>query len=100
MKEHLSSDGAPILVHGPKGVGRRWLVEKAIADSGLQRLPDLSFRHGVGADTWPARIASIAEAAESDELGKALQSKHRPSPQALAELAAEALSKAPLAGKV
>jgi len=100
MKAHLSSDGGPILVHGPKGVGRRWLVEKAIADSGLERLPDLSFGRGIGADTLLARIASIAEAAENDELGKALQSKNRPSPQALAELAAEALSKAPLAGKV
>jgi hypothetical protein len=100
MKEHLSSDGGPILVHGPKGVGRRWLVEKAIADSGLERLPDLSFARGVGADTLLARIASIAEAAENDELGKALQSKNRPSPQALAEMAAEALARAPLAGKV
>jgi tetratricopeptide (TPR) repeat protein len=100
MKTHLSSDGGPILVYGPKGVGRRWLVEKAIADSGLERLPDLTFGRGIGADTLLARIASIAEAAENDELGKALQSKHRPSPQALAELAAEALSKAPLAGKV
>ena len=41
LKEHLSTDGGPILVHGPKGVGRRWLVEKAISDSGLERLPDL-----------------------------------------------------------
>ncbi len=90
----------PILVHGPKGVGRRWLVEKAIGDSGLERLPNLSFGRGVGADTLLARIASIAEAAENDELGKALQSKDRPSPQALAELAAEALARAPLAGKV
>lgn len=74
----LLGAGGPIVVSGPSGVGKRQLVEHAIAESGLTRLPDLALGWGSVADTLAARLAEVARAGGSDKLAKALTSKHKP----------------------
>ena len=90
----LSEDGGPILVTGPSGVGRRWLVEKALEGAGLKRLPDFSIGRGVGADTLAGRVAAAAKAAGHSELDDMLRAADKnpdasPSP---AELSAAFLA--------
>jgi len=91
MAELLTA-GGPIVVSGPRGVGRRSLVEAAIAASDLTRLPDLAFRRAVGFDTLVARLAEITKAGGSTKLVDALKSKAKPLD--LIQAALEALAEA------
>ncbi len=99
LGEMLKTDGGPIVVHGPRGVGRRWLVERALQDSGLKRLPDLTFARGTGFDTLAGRLAISAKSLGDDRLHAALTAKSGPpEPRALAALVVEVLSSDIFAG--
>lgn len=88
----LLESGGPIALVGPHGVGRRWLVEKALAGR-EGRAPDFSIGWGSEADSLYARIAFWAEKAGDDRLSAALRNPaERPAPAALAALAVEMLS--------
>lgn len=101
LVELLKTDGGPIIVSGAPGVGRRWLVEQAVAASGLKRLPDFTFGRGVGADTFLGRIAVMAQDAGDDALAQAFKNPEtRVAPVELAALAAKALQNPAMAGKV
>lgn len=91
LTEMLGEPG-PILVSGPRGVGKAWLVEHAIEASGLKRLPDLSLGWGAGADTLAARIAEIARQGGSELLWDLLKGEHPPAE--VARVAVEALQAA------
>ena len=59
----MLGEGGPIVVSGPRGMGRTQIVEHAIAASGLTRLPELRLGRGSGFDTLIGRIAEIGKAA-------------------------------------
>lgn len=88
----MLSAGGPIVVSGPRGIGRSWLVEHAIAASGLKRLPDLTLGWGSGADTLAVRIAEVARQGGSDLLHDLLRKDHPPAE--VARVAVEALQAA------
>ena len=101
LRELLGSAGGPIVVSGAPGSGRHWLVESALEGAGLSRLPDLVFGRGTGADTLLARIAMTGRLAGDTRLHDALRmTDDRPTPAALATLAAETLQGEGLTGKV
>ena len=101
FNEMLSTDGGPIVVHGAPGIGRRWLVERALQDSDLERIPDITFARGTGFDTVFGRLALVAKQAGDDRIHAALTAKGGPpTPQALAELIVEVLASDAFAGKV
>ncbi len=101
LGELLGADGGPILVVGAPGVGKRWLVEQALASTKLDRIADFTLGRGVGADALLGRIAAIAQDVGDDALAKALKDQdERPSPVDLARLAARMLQNPALAGKV
>jgi tetratricopeptide (TPR) repeat protein len=84
----LGEEGGPIVVVGPSGVGRRWLVEKAL--EGKDRFPDFAFGRGMGFDCFMTRLAFMAKSVGDDRLATALAKvDERPSPAALAALAVE-----------
>lgn len=91
--EGMLGQGGPIVISGPAGVGKTWLLEHALATAGLKRLPDLVLGWGTGADTLLARIAEIAKAGGSDALSTLLAGPHTPA--AAVEKAIEALQNAP-----
>jgi len=96
----LESDGGPIVVTGPPGVGRRWLVEQALASSDLERLPDLTIGHGSQADSFLALVAAFTNAAGDARLHRAIrQPRGRPTPTEIAELTAEILQSEAMAGR-
>jgi tetratricopeptide (TPR) repeat protein len=93
--------GGPVVVHGPQGVGKRWLVEQALAGVGAKRQPDFHVGWGSEADSLYARIAMAAELAGDSRLTEALKvPENRPAPQALAALAVSVLGTPGLAGSV
>ena len=96
----LSEDGGPIVVHGPSGVGRRWLVERALSSTELNRIPDITFARGTGFDTLAGRLAMAAKVAGDDRLHAALNGKDTVMPSAFADLVVEVLAGDALAGKV
>ncbi len=101
----LAEDGGPIVVHGPLGVGCRWLVESALAKSALTRIPDFTIGRGCGADTLLGRVALAAARSGHPELANKLRDLTRkpsetPSPQVLVEKFIETLSCEGLKGKV
>ena len=96
----LNEDGGPIIVHGAPGVGRRWLVERALATTNLDRIPDLTFARGTGFDTFAGRIAMAAKVAGDDRLHAALTAKEALTPAAFASLAVDVLAGDAMAGKV
>ncbi len=93
--ESLSSmlgEGGPIVVSGPKGVGRRWLVERCLSESPLRRLPDVVLSFSSAADHLYARLAQATEDAGDKRLAKAMRSAaNRPAPLQLAQLAVSCL---------
>ena len=95
----LAEDGGAIVVTGPSGVGRSWLVDAAIQATDLERLPDIPLLRGVGADTLLAQFAVVAQAGGDDRLHTALTGKERPAPLALASLVAEVLAGEAFTGK-
>ncbi|MBL8614968.1 MAG: tetratricopeptide repeat protein [Deltaproteobacteria bacterium] len=94
----LAAPGSPLIVSGPQGAGRRWLVESALAAAGKKRLPDFVFGHGAGVDALLARFAVLTkELAGDDRLSAAITAAERPAPAELAALVVEALSAPALA---
>ena len=97
----LSEAGGPIVVSGPSGIGKRWLIEHALIGQDVTRWPDLTIGPGVGVDTLIGRIAGAAKAAGADGLHQAVtRKKDQPGPAKLATLIAETLSDSALAGHV
>jgi len=78
LSGHLA-EGGPVVVSGPAGVGKTWLVEHALAASDLKRAPDVALGFDAGHDTLVARIASIAEEAGHTALMERLTGPHSPS---------------------
>ncbi|MCB9794920.1 MAG: hypothetical protein H6741_19620 [Alphaproteobacteria bacterium] len=102
----LLAKGGPLAIVGPRGVGRRWLVERALSTaegeeahpaSELTRLPDFRVRRGSGFDSLMARLAELTG---DEALGAALKATEATAPAQLIELAVAALSAESLAGKV
>jgi Tfp pilus assembly protein PilF len=106
LKSHLDA-GGPMVLCGPHGVGRRWLVEKALATftttagQAFKRYPDFSLGWGSESDSLYARIAHIASEIGDKRLAEALRDPaNRPTPVALAALAAESLGNSALEGSI
>ncbi len=88
----LLGSGGPIAVVGPLGVGRRWLVERCLAESPLRRFPDVALGWNAAADHLYARLAQICADAGDKRLAKAVRTPEtRPAPTELAALAVECL---------
>lgn len=82
----------PMVVTGAAGVGKRWLVEKALAGS-TTRVRDFVVGWGSEADALYARIAGLAADAGDKRLADAMtRPAERPAPAALAALAVESLA--------
>ncbi len=71
-------EGGPIVVSGPPGVGKTWLVEHALAASDLVRAPDVALGYDAGHDTLVGRIAAIAAEGGHTALLELLKGKHTP----------------------
>ena len=95
---HLA-EGGPLVVSGPMGIGKAWLVEHALAASELNRLPDFVLGYGSEFDTLIARLAVICREAGAPQLSDALKDQER-TPVKLVDAAIEALSAADLGGRV
>lgn len=95
----LAEDGGPIVVTGPSGVGRSWLVSAALQATELVRLPDVPLLRGFGADSLLAQLAVAAKAGGDDRLHIAITGGERPAPHAMAALAADVVSGEAFAGK-
>ena len=88
----LLGEGGPIVVAGPPGIGRRWLIERCLSESPLRRLPDVVLSWSSAADHLYARLAQATEDAGDKRLAKAMRSaSERPVPAQLAQLAVECL---------
>ena len=92
----LLSQGGPLVLLGLAGVGRRWLVEKALSD-GVEhtRVPDFVIQNG---SEFDALIARIAEITGSEALKAALDEKAKPADRI--EKAIEALADEKMSGTV
>jgi len=89
----LLAEGGPIVVHGPPGIGRRWLVEAVLKGSPLRRAPDVELGWGTETDVLYARLAALAADAGDDRLARAVRTpEERPAPDALADLACDCLA--------
>lgn len=77
ISEYLKS-GGPIVVSGPRGIGRTQLVEHAVTAGGYKRLPDLALGRGVGADALLARLAEACRVGGSSQLADVLKAPHTP----------------------
>ncbi len=92
LREMLAA-GGPVVVSGPPGVGKRWLVEQALTGQPYTRIPDFLVGWGCETDALLARIALAGEKAGDGRLAEALRSPDsRPAPVALAALAADVLA--------
>ncbi len=97
----LLAKGGSVVVDGPLGVGKRWLIEQALAGSAYKRLPDFHVGWGSEADTLYARIAMAGELAGDPRLTEALKDpEKRPFPVDLARLAVSVLGTPALASSV
>ena len=97
----LGEKGSAIVVHGPSGIGKRWLVKQALSDFDFTVIPSLNLSTNFGADALMGRIAIAAKENGEDKLFRALkpnkgrkgpQSRMRPSPKKLVELVTETLA--------
>jgi len=75
LAQWLATPG-PVVVSGPMGVGKRWVVEAGIAEAGLTRLPDIALGHGCAADTLLARLAAIGKKHGAEQLDVVLRREH------------------------
>lgn len=83
----------PVVVAGPLGIGKRWLVERALMGS-TNRVPDFFIGRGSEADALFGRIAFHGREANDHRLAEALvKPDSRPAPAALAALAVDTLDK-------
>ncbi len=81
-------EGGPIVVSGPQGVGKTWLVEHALAASDLVRAPDVVLGFDTGHDALVGRIATVAEEGGHTALMEHLKGEHTPNSLADAVMAA------------
>jgi len=95
---HLA-EGGPLVISGPLGVGKSWLVEHAIEASELTRLPDFVLGFGCEFDSLIARLAIVCRQAGASQLSDALKDQAR-TPVSLVSAAIEALGAADLSGQV
>jgi tetratricopeptide (TPR) repeat protein len=101
LKEMLNTDGGPIVLHGPPGIGRRWLVERALQETELERIPDVTFARGTGFDYLVGRIALVAKVAGDNRLHEALTAKSGPpTPAEMSDLIVDILASDAFANKV
>ena len=92
LKEMIAVDGRPILIHGPTGIGKRWLAEHVLAGTELKRIPDLHLTQHFGLDAFLGRLALVAKSLKNDKLHKAITSKtNRPTPSEMVNLTVEVL---------
>ncbi|MBN2800201.1 MAG: tetratricopeptide repeat protein [Deltaproteobacteria bacterium] len=77
LVEMLQGAG-PVVVSGPRGVGRTWLVEHAIESAGLKRLPEVMLGQGVGYDALMGRLITLTQGAGVSSLTKAVQDRLPP----------------------
>ncbi len=96
----LDVDGSPIIVKGPSGSGRRWLIEAALSASELKRVPDFTFSRGSGIDAFASVLAMLARESGDPSLHEALTAKDAPAPAALADLIVSVAQGQGLADKV
>jgi hypothetical protein len=97
----LLGKGGPIVVSGPMGVGKRWLVEQALAGGAYTRLPDFHVGWGSEADSLYARIAMAGQLAGDTRLVEALKDpNNRPVPTELARIAVAVLNNPVMADRV
>ena len=96
LKELVAEPG-PLLIHGAAGIGKRWLLESALSDAGLERAPDLVLGRGVGFDTFTARLA---EWSGDEALKEATKRGSEVPPVETVARAVTALGSESLAGKV
>lgn len=84
--------GGPVVIAGPHGIGKHWLLERALSTSTLRRLPDFSIGWGSEADSLYARLAAICADAGDKRLVDAMRDPaNRPIPSQLAALAVTCL---------
>lgn len=89
LREMLAK-GGPVVVAGPPGVGKRWLVEQALQGQPYTRQPDFHVGWGSEADSLFARIAMAGEKAGDARLAQALRDPaSRPAPIELVTLAVD-----------
>lgn len=88
----LLGSGGPVVVSGPKGVGRTQLLEHAIEAAGLKRLPDYALARGSGFDGLINLLATAAAGVGVTTLLDAV--KAHMAPPALVAVAVEALQQA------
>ena len=91
LVELLGSEG-PVVLLGPRTVGRTWLLDHAVDAAELTRVADLRLARSVGFDTLIARLAQLTKAAGASQLADAL-SAGTPAAQ-LVDAAIEALQAA------
>ncbi|MDP2308069.1 MAG: tetratricopeptide repeat protein [Pseudomonadota bacterium] len=97
----LLGKGGPIVVSGPMGVGKRWLLEQALVGSAYTRLPDFHVGWGSEADSLYARIAMAGQLAGDMRLVDALKDpNNRPAPVELAQIAVAVLANPVMADRV
>ncbi|MCB9664929.1 MAG: tetratricopeptide repeat protein [Alphaproteobacteria bacterium] len=95
----LLGAGGPIVITGPRGIGRTQLVEHATATAGLTLLPEVSLGRGVGFDALVARLAQVCADAGQTGLADALRAEHTPTSLVAAAVDTLAAAEA-LAGQV
>lgn len=95
----LLTEGGPLALVGPGGVGRRWLLEQALdgLKGELTRAPDFDIRRGAAFDTLAARLAELSGDEALKGLFKAGQSV---APLELIERILAALQSEALKGRV
>jgi len=85
--------GGPVVISGPHGVGKRMVADHGIAESGLDRLPDLTLGRGIGFDTLVARLALVCKEAGDSALFDAAAKKSS-TPVEIIDAAIQSLSAA------
>ena len=90
--EEFLATGGPIVVAGPAGIGRRWLVTRALDGRQCRRIPDILLQRGSQFDTLFARLAAFLEQVGDKRLADAHRTpEERPVPDALVDLMLECL---------
>ena len=85
--------GGPIAVVGPQGIGKHWLVDRALQGGPYRRLPDFHVGWGSEGDSLLARLAMFGEKAGDRRLADLLRSPGtRPPPAEIVALAVEMLN--------
>jgi len=89
----LLSEGGPIVVSGPDGVGRSTLIDTATEAAGLARPLDVMIGRGSGFDTLVARLAELTDGAGAPGLAQ-VAADPAAGPAAVAQAAIQALQAA------